>query len=84
MLKKGPAVIAATKKPAVNSGFFDLFSDRLLKGDALDMADFVAEPVFGREVSTILSYKGLLNQSKHAPEHQFLTTGERNGFAKTP
>ncbi|WP_416653791.1 glutamate racemase [Bacillus amyloliquefaciens] len=35
-----------------------------------------------REVSTILSYKGLLNQSKHAPEHQFLTTGERNGFAK--
>ncbi|MCY8484147.1 glutamate racemase [Bacillus atrophaeus] len=35
-----------------------------------------------REVSTILSYKGLLNQSLFAAEHQFLTTGERSRFAK--
>lgn len=35
-----------------------------------------------REVSTILSYKGLLNQSSFTPNHQFLTTGERDQFAK--
>ncbi|MBJ7572207.1 glutamate racemase [Bacillus halotolerans] len=35
-----------------------------------------------REVSTILSYKGLLNQSPFTPDHQFLTTGEREQFAK--
>lgn len=35
-----------------------------------------------REVSTILSYKGLLNQSANAPDHQFLTTGVRDQFAK--
>lgn len=37
-----------------------------------------------REVSTILSYKGLLNQSKHAPEHQFLTTGSGTASQKLP
>ncbi|WP_082022617.1 MULTISPECIES: glutamate racemase [Bacillus] len=35
-----------------------------------------------REVSTILSYKGLLNQSSVVPNHQFLTTGAHDQFAK--
>ncbi|MGG3572820.1 glutamate racemase [Bacillus gobiensis] len=35
-----------------------------------------------REVSTILSYKGLLNQSKALKAHQFFTTGDRDGFKK--
>ncbi|NPC93623.1 glutamate racemase [Bacillus sp. WMMC1349] len=35
-----------------------------------------------REVSTILSYKGLLNQSPFCSEHQFFTTGDRDRFKK--
>ncbi|ATH92684.1 glutamate racemase [Bacillus glycinifermentans] len=35
-----------------------------------------------REVSTILSYNGLLNKSALSPEHQFFTTGDRERFKK--
>jgi glutamate racemase len=35
-----------------------------------------------REVSTILSFKGLLNQSGTPIEHQFFTTGNRDAFKK--
>ncbi|MBS4161265.1 glutamate racemase, partial [Klebsiella pneumoniae] len=35
-----------------------------------------------REVSTILSYNGLLNKAQLPPEHQFLTTGDRDRFKK--
>ncbi|MGU9503406.1 glutamate racemase [Bacillus paralicheniformis] len=35
-----------------------------------------------REVSTILSYNGLLSKTGEPPEHLFLTTGERARFTK--
>ncbi|MEN2449795.1 glutamate racemase, partial [Bacillus sp. JR_15] len=35
-----------------------------------------------REVSTILSYNGLLSKTAEPPEHLFLTTGERARFTK--
>jgi len=35
-----------------------------------------------REVSTILSYKGILNESDVEPKHEFYTTGSSTIFAK--
>ncbi|WP_318508131.1 glutamate racemase [Bacillus sp. T3] len=35
-----------------------------------------------REVSTILSYKGILNESEVEPKHEFYTTGSSTIFAK--